>query len=307
MAFEKTPLPEFYTQTNEPNTQPGKRMGLKLILDAHSDVLESYSIRSDFQGFTGLITNPGSYILSDLKSFEIKPGHNNMVAVSAVLLDANDDVININPIDRKCLFSNETANITLHKYYSQENCLLECGLFYAQKVLKKEGNLSESCTPWYFPFPKTNYTICGPIQNSRISIIMQNEVPSDECSYCLPDCRRTIYSQSVTAQPFRRCDERNLEVTPLCSIMNKNLVTPPVWGEQVYNHFKTLTNTIPDFITNITSNQRTVKKSYQLHDFFLNQGPKVYNAYDSDIAVLNVFFDSTTVMQFKTESRQSWY
>ena len=154
MAFEKTPLPEFYTQTNEPNTQPGKRMGLKLILDAHSDVLESYSIRSDFQGFTGLITNPGSYILSDLKSFEIKPGHNNMVAVSAVLLDANDDVININPIDRKCLFSNETANITLHKYYSQENCLLECGLFYAQKVLKKEGNLSESCTPWYFPFPK---------------------------------------------------------------------------------------------------------------------------------------------------------
>ena len=307
LAFGKTPLPDFYTQMNEPNTQSGKKMGLQLILDAHSDVLEAYSVRSDYQGFTGLITNPGSYLLADLKSFQIQPGQNNMVAVSAVLLDADDNVRDIKPVDRKCLFADETTNIKLHRHYSQENCLLECGLFYAQKVLKTEGNLNYSCTPWYFPFPDNNYILCNMWQNYRISNIMQNEVPSDECNYCLPDCRHVIYSQSITAQPFRRCDERNIEVTPMCSILNKNFISPPVWGKQVYNHFMNLTNTVPDFVSKITSNQRTVKKSYQQHDFFINRGQTVYDAFDQDIAILNVFFDSTTVMQFKTESRQSWY
>ena len=87
----------------------------------------------------------------------------------------------------------------------------------------------------------------------------------------------------------------------------KNFISPPVWGKQVYNHFMNLTNTVPDFVSKITSNQRTVKKSYQQHDFFINRGQTVYDAFDQDIAILNVFFDSTTVMQFKTESRQSWY
>ena len=31
-----------------------------------------------------------------------------------------------------------------------------------------------------------------------------------------------------------------------------------------------------------------------------------YNAFEEDIAVLNVYFDATTVMLFQTQSTQSW-
>ena len=305
LSFDKTSLPDFYKNLNEPNTQAGRRMGLQLILDAHSDVLEAYSVRSDYQGFTGLITNPGSYLLTDLKGFQVRPGQNNMVAVSAVMIDADDDLRGINPEDRNCIFSDETAFIQLHKSYSQENCLFECSLFYAQTLVQKEENLTNVCTPWYFPFQDNNYVICNPFQNFRISEIMQNEVPMGQCSYCLPDCKRTIYSQSVTTQPFRKCDERNMEVTPMCSLLNKEYISPPIWGQQVYDSFNVDPSNVPDFLANITSNIRTIKKSYQLHDFFKGMSNH-YDAFEEDIAVLNVYFDTTTVMLFQTQSTQSW-
>ena len=101
LSFDKTPLPNFYKNLNEPNTQAG---------------------RSVFQGFTALITNPGSYLLTDLKGFQVRPGQNNMVALSALMIDADDGLHSINPVDRACIFSDETEYITLFKTYSQENC-----------------------------------------------------------------------------------------------------------------------------------------------------------------------------------------
>ena len=134
---------------------------------------------------------------------------------------------------------------------------------------------------------------------------MQNEVPSDTCNYCLPDCIRTIYSQSVTTQPFRRCDERNMQVSPMCSILNMDHIDPPMWGQQVYDSLNATSSTLPDFMANITSNIRTVKKSYQLYDIFTKKNYQ-YDAFAEDIAVLNVFLDTTTVMLFQTQSTQSW-
>jgi len=305
LSIDKTPLPDFYKKLNEPKTQPGRRMGLKLILDARSDILESYSVRNVFQGFTALITNPGSYLLTDLKGFQLRPGQNNMVALSAIMVDAEDNLHSINPNDRGCIFSDETKYIKLFKTYSQENCLFECSFFYAQEILKAENNLTKVCTPWYFPSSDNHFIICNPFQNFRISQIMQNEVPPDTCNYCLPDCIRTIFSHSVTTQPFRRCDERNLEVTPMCSLLNKDYIDPPIWGQQVYNSFNATSSTLPDILSNVTSNIRTVKKSYQLYDLFKNM-KKQYDAFSEDISLLNVYFDTTTVMLFKKQRTQTW-
>ena len=169
----------------------------------------------------------------------------------------------------------------------------------------QEQNQTYTCTPWYFPFVSERYTMCNPWETVRIYQIMQNEVPLDVCNYCLPDCRRTIYSQSVTTLPFRRCDERNVELTNMCSVLNKNVPKPEIWGRQVIDHFMNLTGKIPDFLSNVTSSKRTIKRSYLINDLF--EGiPRDYDAYDKDIAVLNVFFDASTVMMFNSESRQSW-
>ncbi len=305
LSIDKTPLPTFYTTFNEPNTQAGRSMGLQLILDAHTDALEAFSVRNVFQGFTVLITNPGSYLLTDLKGFQVKPGENNMIALSAQMIDADDGLHSIYPVDRACIFSDETEHIKLFKTYSQENCIFECSFFYAQGILKEEENLTDLCTPWYFPFSDNNYILCNPFQNFRISQIMQNEVPSDTCNYCLPDCIRTIYSQSLTTQPLRRCDERNMEVTPMCSLMNRDYIVPPLWGQQVYDSYNVTSSNVTGLLANITSNIRTVKKSYQLYNLF-TRAENHYDAFAKDIAVLNVFFDTTTVMVFQTQITQTW-
>ena len=217
-SFENSTLPDWFVSKKEPKTQPGKNMGLKVVLDAHSNVLESLSISRDFEGFTGLVTNPESFPLTDIKGFEIRPGHNNRVAVSAVGIDAEDSLRDLDPDTRRCLFSDETDRIKLYKTYNQANCLFECALNFAQKQLKEENNLTHACTPWYFPFVDSGYSLCDPWNTVRIIEIMQRDVPDEECSYCLPDCIQTIYQQTVSAQPFRRCDERNLQLTDMCNM-----------------------------------------------------------------------------------------
>ena len=305
LAVERVAMPDFYVKRSEPMTQAGKNLGLTVVLDAHSNVIESVSASSDYEGFVGLITNPGNFLLTNSKGFEIQPGHNNLVAVSAIMIQADDDLVFLDPDTRQCLFPGETDRIKLHKSYTQENCFLECSLIFAQNKLKDEQNLGYLCTPWYFPFVDENYTMCDPWQTVRISQIMQNDVSSEQCSYCLPDCVQTIYRTSTTTQQFRRCDERNLELTKMCSILRKNITKPEIWGRQVLDYYLNQTGKIPDYLSNITSSKRMVKKSYLLNYVFPGLS-REYDAFDKDIAVLTVFFDSTTVMAFNSASTQSW-
>ncbi len=46
--------------------------------------------------------------------------------------------------------------------------------------------MSLGCTPWYFPFTDDNFRMCDPFQTEEILNSMQNDVPNNECSYCLP-------------------------------------------------------------------------------------------------------------------------
>jgi acid-sensing ion channel, other len=191
-SFENSTLPETYTSRGEPKTQSGRNMGLKVVLDAHSDTVESFSISRDFEGFTVFVMDPGSFPLSNLKGFEVKPGHNNLVAVSAQKIDADDDLRGLKPATRKCLFPDETDHVKLHKSYSQANCYLECSLIFAQNKLAQEQNMSQGCTPWYFPFTDDSYRMCDPFETSQILDRMQNDVPSDECNYCLPGVNKIL-------------------------------------------------------------------------------------------------------------------
>ena len=62
---------------------------------------------------------------------------------------------------------------------------------------------------------------------------------------------------------------------------------------------------IPLYLSNLESSKRIIKESYILPKFFEGLS-KDYDAFEKDIAVLKVFFDSSTVIQFKSELRQSW-
>ena len=71
-SYENSTLPDWYVQNNEPRTQPGINMGLEVILDAHSNMVESISISNDIEGFTALITDPGDFPLTNLRGFNIR-------------------------------------------------------------------------------------------------------------------------------------------------------------------------------------------------------------------------------------------
>ena len=45
-----------------------------LVLDAHNDLISPGSVDVDFNLFTGLITNSGSFPLASVKSFQIRTG-----------------------------------------------------------------------------------------------------------------------------------------------------------------------------------------------------------------------------------------
>ena len=48
--------------------------GLFVVLDAHNDLISAGSVIGDFGTFTGLIVHPGSFPLTNMKGFQIRPG-----------------------------------------------------------------------------------------------------------------------------------------------------------------------------------------------------------------------------------------
>ena len=296
-TFSNSTIPDWYKDDGEPITRAGLNKGLTIMLDAHSDIWSSASVDSDFQGFTGLIDRIGSYPLMLQNGFQIRTGHNNMVALSATEIDSTDDLRNIDPKNRNCLFPNEASYLKLHKNYSKSNCLLECTLFYAQKRLTVEKNMSTPCTPWYLPYPNGLVTLCDPWQAIRFYELMFNDIPEEECSYCLPDCINTIYHPVVTSLPFKVCDESNLGISQFCNLDNPILPEPKIWGKQVKAELQAVNDTT--LTTSVMSSERTFTRN-PVH---FTQLDTRYNAYEKDIAILHVFFDKPSVFQFVSQPR----
>ena len=63
---------------------------------------------------------------------QIKPGHSNLIALSATKIDADPGIRTLAPDRRNCRFDDETENMTIHRSYSLGSCVFECGLRFAQ-------------------------------------------------------------------------------------------------------------------------------------------------------------------------------
>ena len=225
-AFGSSNKPDWYTSSKEPRSSPGRTKGLSLILDAHSDKLASGSVDGDFQGFTGLIHSSESFPLVSEYGFQIRPGSNNLVAMSAVKIEANQNIRRILPIERNCLFPDENEGLKIYKSYKQSNCQLECLLSLAQQALLREENeTSRACTPWYFPFQDGTSRYCDPWQAKRFRDLMSSVEKENSCKHCLPDCQKTIYNPKVSTLPFKMCDETNLGLSPLCNFVSTGFAT----------------------------------------------------------------------------------
>jgi len=118
---------------------------------------------------------------------ELTTGSNNLVAMSAVKIEADPNIRSIEPIKRNCRFPDENEGLKIYKSYKQSNCQLECLLSLAQEALLREENeTGRPCTPWYFPFQDVTSRYCDPWQAKRFRELMSTAGNKNSCKHCLP-------------------------------------------------------------------------------------------------------------------------
>ena len=303
-SFADSTLPKYYLTNNEPKTLPGRGKGLVLILDAHTDLLAAGSIDSDFEGFLGYIGGNSSFPLLSQGGFEILPGHNNIIALSGSKIDAEEDLRSLKVEDRNCKFPDERDGLTLYKTYSYTNCIFECSLLYAKDSLKTENNSTYDCIPWYFPSSSDAITLCDPWETIQFLDYMITNIPDDQCPQCKPDCQTTLYERSVTSVPFRRCDSNNLGVSFFCNLNSKDGPKPNKFAQQVFNEYA-IRGLNETFLQSLQSGMRTYAKTLTDGDVF-TLNPKTYDAYDKDIAMVEIFFQKSTIFQMGIQPRMTW-
>ncbi len=304
-SFADSKLPKKYVIAKEPKTIPGRNKGLVLMLDAHTDLFAENSVDSDYKGFIGLVSPSGSFPFTLQEGFEIKPGHNNIVALTGSRIDAEDTLKSLPTTDRKCLFYDETTDMKMHKNYTYSNCMFECSLLYAQSQLQIKNNSTYACIPWFFPTLDSSIAICDPWESVAFFKLMLNDVTDSTCSYCLADCSTMIYETSITTVPFRRCDSTNLGVSRFCSLDNTKLPQPTKFARQVKLEYDKGGTSVPSFVDNMGTSERTYATTLPLGDIF-TKNIKTYDAYDEDIAVVQVYFKKSTVFQMGCQPTMTW-
>ena len=305
-SFDINELP--HLGINEPSTQPGQDKGLMLVLDAHTDKVSSSSVSDDFRGFITVVDDNNDYPITERNGFLVKPGMENHVAISALEIMGEESIRSIDAKNRDCYFSDENS-LEMHQKYSQSNCILECNLNYALEMMKYENKTL--CIPWFYPIPDNKVDqFCDPWDTVIFQDFMSS-TPADQCSNCLPDCSKTIYDASVSTASFRQCDHTNLGASSLCDLNDIDM-NPPIWSHNVQNEYRMAKGIVPDYalpdherMPNIRRYVNTKEKEDALvFSVQYNQTP-VYDAYALDIAMVNFYFDKSTIMCYKRGQRMT--
>ena len=293
--------------------EAGVSKGLHLMLDSHSDLLSGSSISDDFQGFIAVVNDNKQFPITSQKSVLIRPGHHNLVSIKAQKVSAKRDIKGYSPDKRYCYFHDENE-MKSHNNYSQSNCKLECKVRQVLSVLSEQGK--KRCIPWFFPIVETEYPMCDPWEAQAFQEEMKN-IGDAECNKCYPDCDTTEFGASASAAPFRRCDYKNVDMSPLCTIETNSVPYPPKWGRSVLEEYSaTRKGMVPSYVNDkvITNRRKNINdadrriEGQKGKELFTatNQDDQEYDAYEKDIATVTFFFESSNAFEFLRQSKTSW-
>jgi len=88
-----------------------------------------------------------------------------------------------------------------------------------------------------------------------------------------------------------------LGVSRFCNVI-KNAYDPPKYGNQVLEQFNR---------TAFTRNIQDTTRHYRDHDTFsVNDEQREYDAYQKDIAMIQIYFKKSTAIQIGTRPRMTW-
>ncbi len=305
LSFTDANPPRRYAAANEPTTLPGRNKGLYLILDAHNDLYSGSSLTTDFQGFVALVSPKESFPFMNLEGVNVRPGHDNVIALAGTRVDADESLKSLSPEERNCRFPEESENLLIYDNYTFSNCIFECALLFAARQTQEKLNLTHPCVPWYFPTTDDLMSVCDPWEAVDFNNFMVNDIPDDQCAHCLPDCSATIYDPVVTTVPFRRCDASNLGVSRLCAVDNYKLPQPTLFATQLLKEYASKSAPVPPFVARMASGTRTYGGALK-HGEVFTQLEKTYEAYEKDMAVVQVFFRKSAVFRMGSQPTMTW-
>ena len=273
----------------DPGPEVGRYKGLSLVLDAHSDLLSARSVAEDSNGFLVGLSQPGQFPLMSQGSHLLRPGMEHFLSVSAIDTVADAAIKdNLEPAARKCYFPTELP-LQFHLNYSQSACLFECGLSWAA------SSSGLSCLPWFFPplTPSPSAKICDP-WDTQTFLAALRRAPRSSCTHCLPDCQTTTYSVSTSSALIRPCSQLNEGLSNLCKYSSP--LVPPLWSSNLAASFSHLSSQ-PSYLDQFTGKGNALRR---------NAKGEAYSAYEEDIAIVHLYWDTPSVLQFQRSLRLTW-
>ena len=127
--------------TQRVESKSGKKNGLRLTLDLHSNSVSFGTLDKEFDAFSMFIGQTAEFPVLKQRSLQLQPGHEHFVDLSATVVSSSN-IEHIQPKARRCFFPEE-GNLEFYERYTFSNCMLECAILGAEERLH--------CIPWYLP------------------------------------------------------------------------------------------------------------------------------------------------------------
>ena len=118
--------------------------------------------------------------------------------------------------------------------------------------------------------------------------------PRSSCTHCLPDCQGTTYSIATSSATLRPCSQLNEGLSNLCKYSSP--LVPPRWSEGLGDLFAHLASP-PPYLAQFTGQGGAVRRSREGEE---------YSAYREDIALVHLYWDTSSVLQFQRSLRLTW-
>ena len=233
----------------------------------------------------------------------IHSGYETTIRIDLKELYSDPSIRSIAPNRRQCMFDDENEEMTIFKWYSRTNCLLDC----RTSLVEKECG----CRPWDYPFDSTtnvniqNQTrICDYFGNTCFNALMKTAFGEKQClKECLPDCNSVKYTISVEKTPFSP-DKKICHYSKEKDHNNRGKDL----GESIRNHVFGRSQTDPKWLksTPIRTVTRLVQDSLKHLNKSSTEETICTEKVMADIAVVHVIVNNPTVLRLIQTNRVSF-
>lgn len=150
------------------------------------------------------------------------------------------------------------------------------------------SNDTQICDPWD--------TQVRPASSLAAQVFMTElrRAPRSSCTHCLPDCQATSYSIATSSATLRPCSQLNEGLSSLCKYSSP--LVPPRWSEGLGDLFAHLASP-PAYLAQFTGQGGALRRSREGEE---------YSAYREDIALVHLYWDTSSVLQFQRSLRLTW-